>query len=187
MVSAELGTSRDNLAVRFERQGDRHAHVLIAAQTMIGQSIEGRNDESWPSSPPLQQLSIEDFGTGPVALLVGMAGRSHWSMSVETGEDGSVFDVACRVKGAPEQLGSTYRLDGFRLESPEAICLRSIALTNERGELSISWDDDETLEKCQLRWDAENHRLQIAAVDFSDDAETLRWRYRIRWTSQNSS
>jgi hypothetical protein len=43
-----------------------------------------------------------------------MAGRSHWSVSVEedSPSDSLIFDVACRVQQGTGWLGSTYRLSG---------------------------------------------------------------------------
>jgi len=45
---------------------------------------------------------------------VGMAGRSHWSLSCERGaEDCSlVFDIACRCSAQPERLGAAFKLHG---------------------------------------------------------------------------
>jgi hypothetical protein len=56
------------------------------------------------------QVSIETIGDRDVALLVGMAGKSHWSLSVDIDADrGSIrFDAACRIAVPPESLGSTY-------------------------------------------------------------------------------
>lgn len=76
------------------------------------ESLEGQSGDIWPGSPPLQQLLIESRAeAGHVALLVGMAGRSHWSLSVEPLADriGFRFDAACRLSGPPEWLGHAWR------------------------------------------------------------------------------
>jgi hypothetical protein len=76
------------------------------------ESVEGTRADDWPPSPPLQSLRIEELdGERRVALLVGMAGRSHWSASVEpvVGEAAVVFDVACRHPPGAQGLGSRYR------------------------------------------------------------------------------
>jgi hypothetical protein len=46
-----------------------------------------------------------------VALLVGMAGGSHWSASIEpvSGAASLLFDLACRHSKGPKCLGSQYR------------------------------------------------------------------------------
>jgi hypothetical protein len=77
------------------------------------ESVEGTPDDRWPPSPPLQSLHCEDRADGKrVALLVGMAGRSHWSLSLELDPVvGTVtWDVACRVHDEPGPLTSSYRV-----------------------------------------------------------------------------
>jgi hypothetical protein len=59
-------------------------------------------------------LSAETIRGENVLLGVGAAGKSHWSISVETQTiDGAAvlkFDLACRCKSQPQQLGSSYQL-----------------------------------------------------------------------------
>lgn len=103
------------LRAQFVWHHDRFAHTVSVAAA--GRSIpllasrEGQPDQAWPASPPLQSLSIEPGAAGPVALLVGMAGAAHWSLSVatEAGSGALVFDAACRAKSMPLSLGSRYR------------------------------------------------------------------------------
>lgn len=77
---------------------------------MLLESVEGGGDDPWPPSPPLQELHIERQAVGrEVALLVGRAGRSHWSLSVEAFENRLVLDAACRLSTDAEWLGSSYR------------------------------------------------------------------------------
>lgn len=121
------------LRLRFVRLGDRVHHTVewldpamaataliesregpaSAEQASAGQTSAGQASDNWPASPPLQQLLIEPRGAaGHVALLVGMAGRSHWSLSIEPLADrvGFRFDAACRIGGPPEWLGHTWRI-----------------------------------------------------------------------------
>jgi hypothetical protein len=75
-------------------------------------SVEGSPEEEWPASPPFQALEVAERTGRPVALLVGMAGKSHWSASVELDPRARSlrFDVACRVREEDAgSLGSTYR------------------------------------------------------------------------------
>ena len=102
------------LRIEFVWSADRYGHRILTS-TPGGECIltsrEGRPDEKWPPSPPLQSLHLEDRPGGVrIAMLVGMAGRSHWSMSVETDIARSrlLFDVACRVSEQPLWLGSSY-------------------------------------------------------------------------------
>ncbi|MBL9123800.1 MAG: hypothetical protein JNG90_09220 [Planctomycetaceae bacterium] len=90
-------------------------HGARLQRTVVFESIEGTPEEDWPPSPPLQELHLEARPDGKqLALLVGMAGTSHWSLSVEfdPAAGTAVFDVACRVKRAPGGLGSRYRRSG---------------------------------------------------------------------------
>jgi hypothetical protein len=117
MAETETVLEADGLRVVFFRSGDRYAHrfdVLDAAGntwTPNCYSLEGEPDDDWPPSPPFQQLHVEDRPTGRVILLVGMAGRTHWSAAVEVAADRKsiAFDVAARVQAEPKDLSSEYR------------------------------------------------------------------------------
>ena len=109
----------NGLRVDFVWQHDRYAHSIIAIidgdELPLWQSVEGTEQDRWPPSPPLQQLSIEELRPGHrVALLLGMAGKSHWSVSVEpiSGRCAFAFDVACRLRHTDSRLGSVYRGTG---------------------------------------------------------------------------
>ena len=125
MRNETIETSGENgfhLRVEFEWQLDRYGHSISivdpsGAVTPLLRSIEGGAEDDWPPSPPLQTLSIEKLPDArTVALLVGMAGRSHWSASVEpqNGEARIIFDMACRYAldaqypRPPRLLGSCY-------------------------------------------------------------------------------
>lgn len=105
-----------DLRAVFVRRGDRFAHRIevrdAATQvwTIALESDEGTDEEHWPPSPPFQQLHVEHRKEGDVVLLVGMAGRSHWSAAVDVGPDGKTlrFDVAVRLQSVGASLGSAY-------------------------------------------------------------------------------
>lgn len=102
------------LSIEFRRTADRYSHQIFAGQggqrRLLLESVEGGGDDPWPPSPPLQELHIERQADGrQVALLVGRAGRSHWSLSVEAFENRLVLDAACRLSAQAEWLGSSYR------------------------------------------------------------------------------
>src|SRR5439155_1224637 len=110
--------SGSGLRVEFVWRGDRYGHMIsevgpAGVVEPLLESIEGTAADQWPASPPLQTLSVEELpGERRVALLVGMAGGSHWSASIEAvAEKGElIFDIACRHAAAPVWLGSRYRL-----------------------------------------------------------------------------
>lgn len=105
------------LRVRFTWQGDRFAHEVSVERDGTWQpvlvSVEGTPEDDWPPSPPFQSLHIEEREDGrTLALLVGMAGKSHWSASIEidAAARAVLFDVACRLRApAAGPLGSTYQ------------------------------------------------------------------------------
>lgn len=105
------------LVLQFPRVSDRWGHRLSLVgpegEVVLLRSQEGDDQSSWPESPPLQCLSIEQRRKDhSVALLLGMAGGSHWSASIEPDPQrrSLVFELACRVSARPEFLGSHYTL-----------------------------------------------------------------------------
>jgi hypothetical protein len=104
------------LRVTYNWDEDRYGHEIAYLEerfaTVCLAAEAGREHDPWPASPALQQLSFQDLAPGRRgALLVGMAGKSHWSQSVEVdaATTSLTFDVACRVPAQPQWLGSSYR------------------------------------------------------------------------------
>lgn len=175
--------------VTFFRQADRYAHridLLDADATHSGLiSQEGSAEEHWPPSPPLQQLRCEEPAPGRrILLLVGMAGRSHWSVSVEADErlPSLLFDVACRVVNPPPWIGSTYRVPGtcalvadgrarFGSASGAGLLMVERVAPQPAPALTIGAD-----------------RLQLA-IRGSGGAvpATLRWKYRIAYRADSKT
>jgi len=158
------------LRVCFRWTDDRYAHeiwLLDGAQWICAlASIEGSPQDDWPASPPLQSLAVDtrDDGTA-VALLVGMAGSSHWSASVQLDPAVSCvrFDVACRVRASHAgPLGSTYRPMADQLPTD-----------------AIAIETDPSFTPAQLERQDGLMRIVVAAAP--DDApRTIRWGYRLR-------
>jgi hypothetical protein len=123
-----------DLRAVFVRRGDRYAHRIEArdaatqAWTVVLESHEGTDEEHWPPSPPFQQLHVEHRKEGDVVLLVGMAGRSHWSAAVDVSPDGKSlrFDVAVRVQVSAERLRSDY-------EVKDAVAAERLAASRGEG------------------------------------------------------
>ena len=105
------------LRVEFVWRGDRFGQLISVVEASgqihsMLESVEGTPTDDWPPSPPLQGVVVETRPDGRrVALLVGMAGGSHWSASVEapSGVAELIFDLACRHAKSPVWLGSRYR------------------------------------------------------------------------------
>jgi hypothetical protein len=177
-MNVECLLTAGQLRAKFVRRGDRIAHTIeleVGDETVaLLESCEGSVVEHWPASPPVQELERGpgasaspslDAATPQVAWLIGRAGASHWSASVEAHADGSIlFDVACRLREAPTWLGSRYRVLDSVTSSGLAV---------------------ETLDGCQFA--TEQNEQGNAAISFAADLPTegfpltVRWRYRLSW------
>jgi hypothetical protein len=118
-VAATLGSRADlRLEARFEWQKDRFAHQIVLItpeqERLCLQSLEGNDQEDFPPSPPLQDMSVEQRVGSQVALGVGMAGSAMWSLSAEAhAEDGGLlFDWACQTRGADLWPKNCYFMSG---------------------------------------------------------------------------
>ncbi|HEX5446093.1 MAG TPA: hypothetical protein VFW87_19860 [Pirellulales bacterium] len=153
------------IRVRFAWLGDRYAHEILLREPFgwraVLASVEGSPEDDWPASPPFQSLEIEPRGGQPVALLVGMAGKSHWSASVSIVPDSPCvhFDVAVRVRASEVgPLGSAYRamdVSQAQLELPNECA--GISIVREPGNVRVS-----------------------VAAPHAAAARTIRWAYRVR-------
>ena len=167
-----VGKDGRGLRVRFDRLADRFQHSIDfldghSVHAWLTSDDDCRSDP-WPKSPPLQQGSIEERGQERVALFLGMAGRSHWSLSVETRPERVAidFDVACRAPAAPTWLGSSYRL--VAAENRPTHC--NVRILNDNVGLTIMRSD----QALSIVWTG---RSLDSAVGQHWPA-TIRWRYR---------
>ena len=101
-------------SVTFTWAGDRWEHVVLLHGGRAWRSREGGDgpdrDPRWPASPPLVEVSLVAAGPRPAVLGVGLAGRSHFSLSVVAcpeRPDTLLFVAAARIV-EPGWLGSTY-------------------------------------------------------------------------------
>jgi hypothetical protein len=162
------------LRVRFCWRGDRYAHEIWlphgADWICALSSVEGSPQDDWPASPPLQSLEVDQREDGrTVALLVGMAGNSHWSASAQIDPElpGVRFDVACRVRdGQAGPLGSAYQAN--------ADCFPDDALEIEPGH---------PFAPAHLEREGGLIKIVVAASSGAA-ARTIRWRYRLCPTSR---
>ena len=164
-----LDASGNGLRIDLFWQIDRYAHKIVqlvnGIEATLLDSTEGTSDDVWPPSPPFQQLSIEEIRPGvEVALLVGMAGKSHWSASIEPHADrvGFIFDVACRLHNKADWLGSSYKLPS---PAPTTLQLTSMSIDNLPSSCNIEERGAEAL-------------ITPAAV-VRGSVETVRWKYGV--------
>ncbi len=174
------------LRVTFVWHRDRFAHTIALIDdgriTPLLASQEGVDQDAWPPSPPLRNLTIEPRGDShQVALLVGMAGTSHWSLSVEA--DGSrrelIFDVACRVKETPQSITSSFRT----MAKPD---LRDQG-TSAAFDNGVSIQIETAAEFSATTITESPAGLHIAAAHENKFPTTIRWRYSISRVNQNPS
>lgn len=178
-MSGEPAIEGGGLKVVFRRLADRYAHRVewIAPEGAISllESIEGAADEDWPASPPLQELHFEQrIGGKQLALLVGRAGASHWSLSIELDPATSkiAFDVACRLRSAPAWLGSSYR----RLDLVD----ERVSVLARSGEWQL-WPEGDEGRICQLC--CHPSELELAPGRPSGPwPQTVRWKYTLART-----
>jgi hypothetical protein len=169
------------LRLTFERTGDRYRHAigLTFGEETILESVEGAPEEFWPPSPPLQELQLQSCGPRQVALGVGMAGSSHWSLSallVASDEPGVVaraeFDLACRTLSAEMELRTTYAMNPSLHAAASGECM-VIGLGGQGRRLIIL---PETC-SCSV---GSPERILFAPRDISSSRPvTVRWRYAL--------
>jgi len=176
------------LRVEFVRLADRYGQVFSlvdrdGTDCPLLESIEGAPTDDWPTSPPLQNLSIEELTPGRcVALLVGMAARNHWSASIEpvAGQAAIDCDIACRAASSAGPLGSAYML---AKNQPHAISVPGDA--GAPADLEVAVADNirlrvQALANYQCRaMLAEGRVLITPQVSSGPKSGTWRWKYRV--------
>jgi hypothetical protein len=173
------------LRVEFVWQVDRYRHIISAVEPRgrsipLLESVEGALSDEWPPSPPLQSLHVEtQQGGRRVALLVGMAGKSHWSASIGPLSNGTglVFDLACRAGGSPRQIGTSYRFaDGVRVALADANFVR--LHTSDCVLVVEASNDQATRSELKIH---ENSRLSIQPQKPGSSVQpTRRWLYHVQ-------
>ncbi len=168
------------LRIVFQQRGDRFGHRIAIANpsgliTLL-ESVESAAEVAWPHSPPLQELEVEPRGGNQkVSLLVGMAGTSHWSASVEVDANSLRFDIACRTRDATARLGSTYLVaDGILAQQDHGTVL--IQTRDARVAVKLSSHADVSTQFILL----DNRRLWIGPdVEIDKTPTTVRWKYSL--------
>jgi hypothetical protein len=174
------------LVLEFPRVADRWGHRLSlvspAGELVLFRSQEGDDQASWPESPPLQCLSIEQRRKDhSVALLLGMAGGSHWSASIEPDPPrrSLVFELACRVSARPEFLGSHYMLGPEVRPAGEAIAGETQAAFLA-GPHRLKLTTEALPEGLTASISTTDNRIAVRYTHpFHDGRRTYRWMYRL--------
>jgi hypothetical protein len=179
-LTAKLASGGE-LYVAFLQLEDRIGHRVGMRRGGIDRplltSLESTAEQVWPLSPPLQQCNLQPLADGQqAALLVGMAGRSHWSVSIslDPSRQGWLFDVACRVQQEPEWLGSSYRCES----RPARYDSRSAAFVIDPLILTICVDQSPGVSSPYLNID-DDHLAVVQPEHTGPLPSTHRWKYRI--------
>ena len=180
-LSVSLNLGPVQIEVVFGKQHDRYAHVVRAVSTdgdpphwtTLLDSVEGTPQQNWPTSPPLQACQAIADDT---LLATGMAGASHWSLAVTRGTSKLAWDVACRFKQKPGQIGSTYHSSAHVAEWQTEAVLLDIG---ESCDFQVALRCSPTEETaCQLlRMDQNQLILQPTCHPASPG--TARWKYEL--------
>lgn len=183
-MSDEQAIEGGGLRVVFRRLADRFAHrvewMACGGVISLVESIEGTADEDWPASPPLQELHFQRRAEGnQLALLVGRAGASHWSMSIELDPAAAQisFDVACRVRAAPGRLGSRYRRLDIACDQASAGQRNPLSM----AELSGNWRlRPEGVERPSCLLCCHRNELELEPSGLQSCwPQTVRWQYAL--------
>jgi len=171
------------LRVAFGWNRDRFLHSIavcsLSHETVMLRTREGDELDAWPPSPPLQQLSAVHLPNGNRGLLlIGMAGRTHWSLSVtpDVSPRGLLFDVACRSNLLPVRLGSSYRL----LVPHDAPTGNSLVIRTglAHGRVLIDSGHDEPPAELVV---SDNEMTIAPSLQSPLLPATFRWKYRVGW------
>ena len=172
------------LFVSFVHTNDRYGHVIALVQgddiIPMFVSIEGNSEEDWPESPPLQEIHIEPRREQSVALLVGKAGDSHWSVAVEPAAAGGTltFAVACRMRDYPRQICSRY---GSVLEEPiEPVLERDgpWVFPIQGAEVCVDVIPQEEYPTPEVPASRTGFEVN-ASLDHEPFPKTIQWRYKV--------
>ena len=181
-VIEAIGSDDTGLRATLSWVDDRFVQYIdwvAGAQSFrLMESVEGTSDDPWPPSPALQQLSVENRSQQrQVALMVGMAGQNHWSVSIENEpqERKLTFDVACRIAEASSKLGTQYR-------ASSAITL----LAEDHGvEVAVAGRCCQVMLESTGRGESDviRHRNGIVRIipteKLSEFPNTIRWKYSL--------
>jgi len=178
-------TNRQGIGLRLQASwvADRFHHEILlvtpqAVQPLL-KSREGTPEDDWPASPPCQDLSSQQIDGHPAMLGVGMAGRSHWSVSLMATSAGDQLalecDIACLARETPDQpLGSLYRLESSARQADDRVML---APAGQDGQHVFVACDGPGSQGGQLQLMPE--QLSIRPSEPVLTPGTVQWKYRV--------
>ena len=136
--SVAVSDCGSSLELAFHWTGDRFVHTLALidegeGRAWILRSVEGKPQDAWPSSPPLQHCQFAGGHDAAGFLATGMAGHSYWSLAARpVAGIGWEFDWACRAAEPLGPLGTTYQTTA----SVHSFDVRRLGLRHDR----VGWE-----------------------------------------------
>ena len=178
-LTLQTGLTRGRcLRANFHWHRDRFAHTvgLLEDERLIPvlASHEGPHQDDWPTSPAFQEASLDTrHFPSKYVLLVGMAGTSHWSASVEADPSEAVlrYDIACRIKRSPVNLGSSYR--SMTLVKSTNSQQAQMTIADHVVRLHVEQSEDL---RCYVE-PTENGVVVRATTTADSFPQTVRWKY----------
>jgi len=197
-----VGDNQIAIQLSFGKLDDRWAHDWQwvdgdQVQTLL-KSREGSQDQNWPPSPPLQEISHHELPSGEAILGVGMAGKGHWSASFSMDDTTSIVaggktetgtikaDLACLQKSVMTEkeetaetwtaLGSSYETGSCEIEQ---VSDQQVRLVLPQATLVLEAISNGEMQT-RLKWDG--LVLRVIPVEFSNSpVAATRWGYRLQF------
>lgn len=185
-LSIGLASSRRGLYLSCIQIDDRFAHEIGMFEGNLRQrilsSLEGNPNDTWPTSPPLQQVHKQQVDSSPAILAVGMSGTSHYSTSMliantESSSELKIESACCTKSTDPfVWLGSRLQIE------PEF----SFAPTVEGGGL-IGRESGQpkvllTVDPASSAVNVVDQVIEIAPIQI-EKSGTTQWKYQFRLQS----
>jgi len=207
-----LNARKNGVRIEFCKRGDRFEHTIFGVRDGVVvpllMSLESSNEEIFPWSPPWAELHRQE----DTLFLTGATSQAHWSMSVQpaqlTEELSSnlfdkryglneppkqlghflSFDVACRLKAKPKNLGSLYQCAEFAQIIPLGSGSQFFCVHSEKDPYSvifgsISLTEHQECRAAAVRSDPNKKQLRVGpnSSAASSYPTTLQWRYGVCW------
>lgn len=171
----------------FRFLDDRYEHRLYLirgdSERLLLSSIDASDDEFEPPSPPLQQVSQSSSLTDQIVMGVGMAGRSHWSLSVlEIDSMVLLFDVACRVGQSTKSLGSTYQYHG----TSQPVLENGLVFFHELDGFFLAGGKTTATGSEELHCRGQTIQIEPTQIPTTIPS-TVQWRYRVGFNRLSNS
>jgi len=207
-----LNSRKNGVRIEFCKRRDRFEHTIFGVRNGVAEpllmSFESSDEEFIPLSPHWAELHRQE----DTLFLTGATTLAHWSMSVQpaqlTEELSSnlfdkrfglneppkqrchflSFDVACRLKAKPKNLGSHYQCAEFAQIIPFGSGNQVFCANSEKYPYSVIFGSISLTEHQECRIAAvsnDPNERQLRVGPYPSAAKiyptTIQWRYGVCW------